>query len=203
VGFAEMAASFMSGGTAGAMKSAAKRARVSGGRKGLVSLARALRTSVVKMRQKAMQLTYVRKQLRQFSADVRDRIVEGGATLLLASNLPTDYGTLAREIAAAVDPTGVISFFNSFVPPKSCEEGNVVTNDVPKTNDGKPDLDPLDLTNGRWGGAWTQPCAATNSCGKGRDSSATISKMAQQKRDHAEWKKKNQPTRRRRCYFSC
>ena len=133
-----------------------------------------------------MQLTYVRKQLRQFSADVRDRIVEGGATLLLASNLPTDYGALAREIAAAVDPTGVIAFANSFaiVPPSSCEEGNTVTNDVPKTNDGKPDLDPLDLTNGRWGGDWThQPCSAANPCGKGRDSAATIAKIAQIRRD--------------------
>lgn len=145
------------GASSAAMKSAAqasKLATANKGRRALAAFARSMKKSVVKMKNNAMKNSYIKSQVSQFSAGVRDRILENGATLLLASNVPTDWGAVATEIAATVDPSGVVGFGASFIPPKSCQDQVYVKGGIPTTFGSGPDYDALEIVEGRWD--WTE-----------------------------------------------
>mmetsp|Transcript_33142 Transcript_33142/g.53808 ORF Transcript_33142/g.53808 Transcript_33142/m.53808 type:complete len:841 (+) Transcript_33142:42-2564(+) len=89
---------------------------------GMKALGKALRTGAKNLARKLKTKKFITDQMKAYPAGVQDRILEGGATMLLASNIPSSWGSAALEIAAVVDPTGLISFGKSFVPPASCEE---------------------------------------------------------------------------------
>jgi len=103
------------------------------------------------MMQNAKKSGYIRAQIGKFGAGVGDRILENGATMLLASNIPKDWSTAAWEIAATIDPSGVIGFGNSFVPKPNCDDSNYMAQGIPPTGAGE-DLDALDIVPGRWDG---------------------------------------------------
>jgi len=140
-------------GTAGAssgMKAAASTARTAGMKAGMKAMKSAMRASAKKLAAKVAKKGFVKKQLQGFPQGLRDRILENGATMLLASNPPTDWGAVALEIAAVVDPTGVVGFAKGFIPPKDCNDAVYFVDPIPATTGG-PDLDALDETLARYG----------------------------------------------------
>jgi len=146
----DVAAFFYTGGTVSTMKKAVtgalKIVKIST-RKAALKLA--LKKISSDMRKKLMNNPQIKKELRGYSKDVGERILEQGAVFLLASNLKDiadasqDINNVVLEVAKAVDPTGVVSLISGFVPPKSC--ASVEFEPVPKPNYGLIDKDVLDV----------------------------------------------------------
>jgi len=70
--------------------------------------------------------------------------LQNGCTLFLASSLGSDpdYGQIALDIAATLDPTGVVGLAMHFVPPEQCDD-MVHMKPFPSEEAGFPDLDVL------------------------------------------------------------
>eukprot|EP00466_Bigelowiella_natans_P009621 jgi/Bigna1/90935/estExt_fgenesh1_pg.C_830044 len=130
-------------GSGTAAKAALKTARQSGMKAGMKALGKALQTGARNLARKLKTKKYINEQLKAYPAGVKDRILEGGATMLLASNIPSSWGSAALEVAAVIDPTGLVGFGKSFVPPASCDD--MVNFDEKLPGEGKgPDKDAMD-----------------------------------------------------------
>jgi len=145
----DVAAFIVSLGSSSAITVSMKTAKTVGLKAGLKALKSSLKASAKKLAKKVMTKGWIKKQLKGHAKSTQESIMESGATLLLASNLPTDWGSVALEIASAVDPTGVIGFASGFVPPKSCDEAVYFKEPLPPATSG-PDEGPLDGDMSRW-----------------------------------------------------
>jgi len=130
-------------GSSSAITVSMKTAKTVGLKAGLAALKSSLKASAKKLAKRVATKGWVKKQLASQTKSTQEAIMESGATLLLASNLPTDWGSVALEIASAVDPTGVIGFATGFVPPDSCDDSVYFKEPLPAATSG-PDVAPLD-----------------------------------------------------------
>jgi hypothetical protein len=133
---ADMIAFFASVGTYGAAKTACATARKTGLKSIKEGLQSALQKRAKDLAKKAYSeasggFKYVVDSLkkRYKDEDKVEMILEQGATMLLTANLPDTVGDVALEIAAMVDPTGIVSVVQSFTPPDAC--GDTVVYDKP------------------------------------------------------------------------
>jgi len=158
-------------GASSTIKTAASTANTAGLKAAMSSLKAALRSSAQKLAQEAAKSGFVRRQLSKCNTGLRDRILENGAVMLLAANLPGDWGTVAWEIAAAVDPTGVVSVVRGFVP-SGCDEMVFMSENAPPETDGE-DLDALDERRSHWAESSKKGagCCSSTACGTGEGGS--------------------------------
>jgi len=136
-------------GSSAAITTSMKTARTLGMKAGLKALKSSLKKAAKKLAKKVAKKGWVKKQLKAYPASTQEAIMESGATMLLASNLPTDWGAVALEIAAALDPSGVIGFATGFVPPDSCDDSVYFKDPLPPATSG-PDIGPLDGDTSRY-----------------------------------------------------
>lgn len=123
IDFAEMLAFIGSAGAYGRMKKGFSKVRKLGAKAALKELKKQFRQSARDLAAKAMQKGFIREQVKNEAAGAAMSIFEAGALMMLTANIPTSWGAVAWEIAAAVDPTGVIGVAKGFVPPADCDTG--------------------------------------------------------------------------------
>jgi len=108
----------------------------------------ALKDIASEMTRKLVNNPQIKKELKQYSYDVGQRILEQGAVLLIASNLneitkaSEDIKNVVLEVAKAVDPSGMVSLVSGFVPPDDCDE--VSFTKIPEENNYLPDTEVLE-----------------------------------------------------------
>jgi hypothetical protein len=113
---------------------------------------------------KVKDLGFIKDSMRGKNKDLNERILENGAVMLLTTSIPTDWGAAAWEIAAAVDPTGVVGFIKDFIPPDDCDQTAYMDDPYPADADG-PDWDALEAD--RSENSWHLAPAGLRQCDTG------------------------------------
>jgi len=114
------------------MKAASTAAKSSAhlGRKAAVAAAAtSLRASAIKAASKFKNWSSFKNAFKHFSNGVKDRILEEAVIRFMTANMRQDNSVKALDIAAIVDPTGVVSIVKGWLPPDSCDDGPYCTID--------------------------------------------------------------------------